>query len=340
MTQLTAQDYPSLRTITAVTGSISLVSSLFIIISYFVIKQYKRILRKRQNKANAGKNQKSKAVATRLVVYLSISDVMASFFFVMGTAVNPSELNNDSFCEFQGWGLQMFVFASILWTFCIAFNFYMAFIRNYRNAVNRFERYYHAFCWGVPFITACGLLGGKTYANTLLWCWIGISFDAYRFVFFYIPLILIMIFNFVIYILVLIEIRKVLVNLKGVISESDRQHEEKYSKIKKLAIKFFLYTFAFFLTWIWGIMNRMQNAADPSYKIYELYALHAFFAPFQGFMNALSYGLTEHKLRVGYRIFFNKIKSKFTGVAEPEDFDLAARPKAVNLSENESNTKF
>jgi len=333
MTRLVAADFPIIRTITAVTGSISLVCSLFIIISYLIIKQYKRILRKRQNKPRDGKNQKSKAMATRLVVYLSISDVMASLFFVIGAGVDPNELNENPFCDIQGWGLQMFVFASILWTFCIAFNFYMAFIRNYRNAVNRFEKYYHVLCWGVPFITACGLLGGNAYANTLLWCWIGASFDTLRFLFFYIPLIIIMIFNFIIYVLVLLEIRKVLANVKGVIAENDRQQEEKYRKIKKLAFKFFLYTIAFFFTWIWGIINRIQNAIDPSYKIYELYVLHTFFTPFQGFMNAIAYGLTEQKLRVGYRIFYNKIKSKYTGVTVTEDFDLPARPKAVNLNE-------
>jgi len=268
-------------------------------------------------------------MATRLVVYLSASDAMASLFFIIGAAAPADELNEEPFCGIQGWGVQMFTFASILWTFCIAFNFYMAFIRNYRNAVNRFEKYYHLLCWGAPFLISCSLV--NTYENSTLWCWIGPTFEALRFTFFYVPLMMIMVFNFVMYALVLREIRQVMSNVKGVIAESDRQRDEKYLKVKKLAMKFVLYTMAFFFTWIWGITNRIQNTVDPTYPIYELYVLHTFFTPFQGFLNAVCYGLTEQKLRTGYGIFLAKLKEKISHKSDVEEVSTV-RPKAVDLA--------
>jgi len=311
MTLLDISEYPTLRIITTVTASLSLVGSLFIVISYLIVKKYKRIIRIRENKAHVPKHIKNKPFATRLVVYLSTTDLFASIFYLLSDAVPISDLTQGTFCNFQGWGVQMFALSTDFWTLCIAFNFYVAFIRGNRNAVNRFEKYYHIFGWGVPFVISLSLLGAGVYDNAILWCWIGSKYVAVRFIFFYIPVMLTMIINFVIYVLVLREVRSVMASVKAI--GSDQQNVEKYKKAKKLALKFILYTMAFFISWIFAIINRIQNAVDPSYKVYELFVLQGFFIPLQGIINAVSYGLTEYKLRAGYSIFFNYLRSKCVG---------------------------
>jgi len=272
---------------------------------------------------------KNKAFATRLVVYLSTADVFVSIFYILSSAVPIDDLIQGTFCSFQGWGVQMFALSADCWTLCIAFNFYMVFIRGHCNAVNRFEKNYHLFSWGVPFVISISLLGAGVYDNAVLSCWIGSKYVASRLILFYIPVVLTMILNFVIYVLVLREVRRIMASVKS--TGNDQQNDENYKKTKKLALKFVLYSMAFFISWIFAIINRIQNVMDPNNNIYELFVLQGFFIPLQGVINAIFYGMTDYKLRKSYSIFFSYLTGKCQGTPI-QDFESQSKYQRLNYS--------
>jgi hypothetical protein len=108
--------------------------------------------------------------AFKLVFYLSMADMMAS----ISGFIQPMNKNGDldcGLCLTQAWILSIFELASVLWTACICHCLYQAVVHRDTD-VHRFEPWYHAVSWGLPFFLAAlpqslGLYGELLFISRL-----------------------------------------------------------------------------------------------------------------------------------------------------------------------------
>ena len=94
-------DYTINITLRLFFNSLSLLGSLFIIISYIKFKRLRKF-------------------AFKLIFYLSISDLIFSISTFL--VVNDAEDVNEHFCAFQGFALYYSSLSTIFWTSCIAYS--------------------------------------------------------------------------------------------------------------------------------------------------------------------------------------------------------------------------
>jgi len=268
---------PFLVLLVRVGGILSVIGSIFIIVSYCLFRRSRKFSR-------------------RLLMYLTVSDLFASIGWLFSgfekilNAKHPGTL-----CVIQGYLLQFFYLASFLWTACFAWHlFQLIWLKNRR--AYKLEWRYHLLSWGVPgaiclyffirqeFFHEPGMGGTKDRP----WCWISSNnpndkFEWEQFVFFYFPLLAILLFNLFIYVLLLKRLRH---NLSGM--------------ELKIRQRLLLYVGVFIFLSGWGLANRVyqfvSNTATPNYF---LLCMDAICGPLQGFCNAIVYGINQ-KLRERY----------------------------------------
>jgi len=73
------------------------------------------------------------------------------------------------------------------------------------------------------------------------------------------------------------------------ISKNTKRQAVHIKAMRRLAV----YPVVYFLVWLPTLINRVQNAADPSNPSFGLYFFQALMLPLQGFMNAIVYGVNE-----------------------------------------------
>jgi hypothetical protein len=92
--------------------------------------------------------------AIRLIFFLSVTDLLASVFNVLGAFVNVHTVlitETSALCYAQALGLLYFNLASIMWTSCFAFTLYRDVVPSYRRfALRKYEVYFHSLCWTLP----------------------------------------------------------------------------------------------------------------------------------------------------------------------------------------------
>jgi hypothetical protein len=272
-TPLTASQLYAIQLTTKFTASASMVGSLLIILSYIFFPIFR-------------------SVNNRLVLYLSISDFFASFGLFLGRWTLQNGVGG--FCYFQAVLLQQFVLSSTLWTVCIAINlFCLIYLRKSERQVARHEPFYHIAVWGlpIPMWIICLSISepnlGTPFGDASLWCWITVKWSVLQIVFFYAPLWASFLFNLIIYTLTGYKIIKAFRRLKDMKTPEGKKLDRKRKIAYMRAVSGYLV--AFFVTWVWGSINRIQNWADPLHPIFALFLLHAIFTPLQGFLDFIVY---------------------------------------------------
>ena len=71
-------------------------------------------------------------------------------------------------CIMVGVFMQYFLLAGVLWTLCIAHTLFLILYYNDYEA-ERFEKFYHLFCWCVPALTVIILLATSSFGDSELW---------------------------------------------------------------------------------------------------------------------------------------------------------------------------
>jgi cAMP receptor-like G-protein coupled receptor len=148
------QDYEKIKAADTVASVLSFLGSGMIIICYICFADLRKF-------------------AFKLVFYLSICDIMAS----ISGFIQPIDSNGDlncGLCLAQAWILSIFELGSVLWTACICHCLYQAVIHR-ESDVQRFERWYHMFSWGIPLVLAAfpqilGLYGERHLVDTYVSC--------------------------------------------------------------------------------------------------------------------------------------------------------------------------
>jgi hypothetical protein len=92
--------------------------------------------------------------AIRLIFFLSVTDLLASVFNILGAFVDVHTVlitETSALCYTQAIGLLYFNLASIMWTSCFAFTLYRDVVPSYRRyALRKYEIYFHSMCWTLP----------------------------------------------------------------------------------------------------------------------------------------------------------------------------------------------
>lgn len=257
----------------------------------------------------------------RLILGISLVDVLVSFFLALSTWPMPSDsgllwaVGNETTCSMQGFFVQMYVVSSF---YSVSLAVYYTVVLRYNwneERVRRLEPYLHTLpmLWGV----GTGIIGIplKLYNNAGVWCWIapfpagcvgedcirGRDANFYRWLLFYGPLWVNISFVTISMCMVWLSVRRGTntsnTNKEGsdtaaFLDKGDERAAERERltrKVKKdVALQGFLYAGAFYLTWVWfTIVRFLPLIGEP--VPYQLLATAVFFAPFQGFLNMLIY---------------------------------------------------
>ncbi|KAF4541843.1 G-protein coupled receptor [Lasiodiplodia theobromae] len=165
-----------LESMARTTSAVSLVSCLFILLTFAFFPTFRKPI-------------------NRLIVYASIGNILTNIATVISVSGIPSHGASWSLCRFQGFFIQMFMPADSLWTFCMALNVYLTFFKNY-NAIDlrNLELRYFIASYGICFIPALiylaldqSSLKMGIYGDAVLWCWVGRDWEWMRIAFFYGP---------------------------------------------------------------------------------------------------------------------------------------------------------
>ena len=118
-------------------------------------------------------------------------DIAATMISLSG----PSAGDGSPLCQFQGFLLQMFPVADVLWTFVMAVDVYLIVFRRYdAKSLRKLETRYTTVITAVSFLPAFVFLfirspeKGPMYGSVSLWCAIAPNWVAVRVYAYYIPI--------------------------------------------------------------------------------------------------------------------------------------------------------
>ncbi|KAJ1570075.1 hypothetical protein HK096_002876 [Nowakowskiella sp. JEL0078] len=276
---LTAAQNASLQPVIQGASALSIVGSLSIIATYTFVASFRR-------------------PSNRLVFLISIADLFAAIcMFLAELPVNTIKV--AAVCTIQGWGITFFLLSAMFWTACLSIQCLLAIQRGTKlDKIERLEKWFHIVSWGIPFTLATVLLfmgspGNPVYTDATLWCWIGSAYQEYRFYFFYMWLWAIFLFNLGVYGFV----GYTLWNTQRRLARFEKAGgDEAWQPSRSMRIyvrKTSFFIVAFFINWLWGSLNRIQNMVNPANPVYALFLLHSIFTPLQGFLNFIAYFLVH-----------------------------------------------
>jgi len=258
-----------LNIIVTVSGAISILGSSFIIFSYLLYKEYKHF-------------------HLRLILYLSVSDFFTAATSLIGPQVRNTYYGSSYYyCYINAATVQFFFLCSVLWTGCIAHTVDQV-IRKQNHKVEKFEKYYHLFCWGIPAAFDIYLGVTKSFGDAGLWCWIKADRSILRFICFYLPVSVVLVYNVVCYFLLSHTLNDERSRITRMTVDQDKEHA--------IQTTFRWFVLTLFICWIPAMVNRIQGSFDPNSPIFWLYCLHAALSPLQGFFNSIIYGLNDELL--------------------------------------------
>jgi len=266
---------PMMFTVLSISSGMSLAGSMFIILSWLLFTDMHFFSRK-------------------LIVYIAATDFFSSCAFLYAGIRKTGLLSNKGGkasleCTIQGFTLQFFVLASYLWTACFAYHLHQL-ITKKRKKAHQLEVYYHSVSWGFPILITIVLVVEKLTMHSDIvggadrpWCWLtnhasqNETYDMemlQQFLLFYLPSVLIFSYNVSIYVFLARQVHGT----------------ELGANIRKRVL---LYLLVFSVCAVWGLVHRIYQlfSVDHQPSKYLTY-LESFFGPWQGFLNALVYGVS------------------------------------------------
>jgi len=271
-------DEVAINAVSGIAASLSILGSGFIIFAILYFKKWTQI-------------------HFKLVFMLSVADVINSFSFLIGNADDPSGA-----CTFQGIVQQFGGTWSYCWIVAISFTLYrtMCFPDSDDDCLNENGeideakqaakeritfRNYNLILFGYTAVMTVLPFFGDTYGDSGAWCWIDNSDTGkvWRFLSFYVPVWIAMVAMGYMYYCIVAKIRP---HLEG--ADSVRS-----SRIVKAMYRLIAYPVIMFVGYIFGTINRIQNAASPDDPSVALYCIASFTLNINGFFNALVYGFND-----------------------------------------------
>mmetsp|Transcript_32642 Transcript_32642/g.81171 ORF Transcript_32642/g.81171 Transcript_32642/m.81171 type:complete len:410 (-) Transcript_32642:72-1301(-) len=223
--------------------------------------------------------------AIRLIFFLSVTDLLASVFNVLGAFVDVHTVlitEESALCYTQAVGLLYFNLASIMWTSCFAFTLYRDVVPSYRRyALREYEVWFHSLCWTLPGILSIVCWRLKLLGDAGSWCAIRSSHAREYLIAFYLPLVLAFVFNLGAYALVWWGSR-----------------ERRVTRTTSL------YLLAFAFVWLPSLTKAIKVYFFDRHAGFGLAAAEAICMPLQGALNAAVYGWSLPSIRDFYKSMF------------------------------------
>ncbi|KAJ5103012.1 hypothetical protein N7532_003541 [Penicillium argentinense] len=127
----------------------------------------------------------------------------------------PDAGDTSSLCQFQGFALQMFPIADVLWTFAMALDTYLVVFHRFdTHSLQKLERWYLSLITVLTFIPALVFLfihtpaKGPIYGSETIWCSISPNWMLIRIVLYYGPVWLVISVVLIFYFLIGVEISR------------------------------------------------------------------------------------------------------------------------------------
>ncbi|KAI8799373.1 hypothetical protein BJ742DRAFT_781468 [Cladochytrium replicatum] len=174
----------------------------------------------------------------------------------------------------QGLATFMFFFglADVFWLLSMTLNVYFVVIKKWAlQDLMKVAKWYHLFAWGIPALCIFPLPfistseRGRVLGDRYIWCSIKANYPEVFMAVFYFPawfVFFIGLFCFLVIIKVIVGIKR---NLRGV-DVSTKSSRKLYSFLFVTA----LYLAQYFFLWFWPTLNRVIQAADPSFSSFFL----------------------------------------------------------------------
>lgn len=269
---LTMQQTEALRITAGTTASLSILGSMFIIVSSLLFGDL------------------FKSLAHRLIMYLSFADLIASCSYMIRLSKLDLLKNHtgEVACKIEAYLMTTFEMSSVFWSSAICMHLLLSImLPDWR--VERIEPVYHVLSWGYPLLWSSIVLGMNRFGRASNWCWLipdeAHHYFSWRF-FTFLPVYILMFFNIAVYIGVCVSLRRMLRQSKysTIFSSIDRRKELK--ALRQLSI----IMIAFFITWIPPMVNRLVESLSPMGVYFWLDMAQALTNPLQGFCNLILYG--------------------------------------------------
>ena len=183
--------YVILSAIVSACGVLSLLGSLFIIITFSYFK-------------------KLQVPTLRLVLFLAITDFLSTFDYVTSPVMpwDPKTCEVFPMCHVQAISGQFAELSRIFWVSCIAYNLYAIAVRGMKERqVDRLQIIYHVVSWGIPAVTVILMEAFQMVSPAGIWCWIDEDFTLARLFMLYMWLVVAIVFVFACYIHVCFAVR-------------------------------------------------------------------------------------------------------------------------------------
>ncbi|KAL2815271.1 hypothetical protein BDW59DRAFT_177703 [Aspergillus cavernicola] len=248
--------------------------------------------------------------------FYNLFDFIATMISVSG----PEAGNNSALCRFQGFSLQMFPVADVLWTVAMTWDVVLVVFYHYEpRALRRLEKKYLAIITTLSFIPAFVFLfihnsdKGPLYGSVEFWCSISPNWVLFRIIFYYAPIWFFILVVLVLYFVIAHEIFKLrhelmLTHTDCLVLSSatpsnesiERTNNDDMKSIETPIIrqqsavslrKFLLMPILFFLalltTWVAPTINRIYAFKHPGEEPYPLMVSVAALGSLRGFWNGI-----------------------------------------------------
>eukprot|EP00002_Diphylleia_rotans_P011842 TRINITY_DN232_c1_g1_i2.p1 TRINITY_DN232_c1_g1~~TRINITY_DN232_c1_g1_i2.p1 ORF type:complete len:344 (-),score=55.03 TRINITY_DN232_c1_g1_i2:404-1435(-) len=197
--------------------------------------------------------------------------------------VGMNEERNSLSC-FIGVGVFFFKSSSILWTAAISYTVYRMLIC-LDTQVHRFEKYFHAMCWGVPFLFIVIFMAADMIGPVELFCYIKTEYFTTAAFCFALIVIGVCVFDVTMYVKI----------YKGIQDHTDNATEllipsKMYNAYEQKVLKrIMMIVVVFFATYSWMLLYLILIVVETPFNYYLIY-LDQTFMPLEGFWNSLVYG--------------------------------------------------
>ncbi|GBG28166.1 Cyclic AMP receptor 4 [Hondaea fermentalgiana] len=253
----------------------------------------------------------------RILLMMSMFDFIGSAWFFASTWPMPSDTKNVygaigtvGSCTTQGFFLQFNLAVPFYYTF-LSVNYVLSIKYEWReHQLRKIEPYMHAAAILFPLATATAAIPLDLYNAAGMWCWIakypltctstqyattelpascerGNNAAIYQWSFFYAPLWALMIVALVAMFMVYRHVWRQEKRISRFI-DATRSGRASFKKSKLVAVQGGLYVACFYLTWIFGTINRLYQTGTGKSN-FALTFLHSLFVPLQGFLNFFVY---------------------------------------------------
>jgi len=222
----------------------------------------------------------TKTLLSKLIFCLAISDMGYSMSCLLSWAFPPQlpaslDPTLDVLCQIQGIGIQFFQLSSYMWTSCLAWHAFSAWVRQLSpNELAALFKWYCLISWGIPSIPAAVSFALHQFGISGGWCWVKSEQPLLGFLIFYLPSIFIWVFNIACYGFVIHQVSTTL---------SFMEHAA--------LMRIGAYIAAFLITSGVPMIDRFLHIFNI--HLFPLLVLHAFFDPLLGICDCLVYGLNR-----------------------------------------------